>query len=61
MPMAVGGDEEGTVLFWQKNELAKKYNIQTAETIWQARKKCPDLVIRPHHDLYYKLFKAGYG
>ena len=41
-----------------KNELVKKYNIQTAETIWQAKKKCPDLVIvRPHHDLYCKYSK----
>ena len=59
VPMAVGGDEEsrhGIIL--AKNELAKKYNIQTAETIWQAKKKCPDLVIvRPHHDLYYKYSK----
>ena len=48
----------GTALFLAKNELAKKYNIQTAETIWQAKKKCPDLVIvRPHHDLYYKYSK----
>lgn len=56
VPMAVGGDEEsrhGIIL--AKNEKAKKFNIQTAETIWQARKKCPDLVIvPPHHDLYYK-------
>ena len=59
VPMAVGGDEEsrhGIIL--AKNEFAKKYNIQTAETIWQAKKKCPDLVIvRPHHDLYYKYSK----
>lgn len=47
----------GTVLFWQRMSL-QKYNIQTAETIWQAKKKCPDLVIvRPHHDLYYKYSK----
>ena len=27
--------------------------MQTAETIWQAKKKCPDLVLLPpHHDLY---------
>ncbi len=56
VPMAVGGDEEsrhGIIL--AKNELAKKFNIQTAETIWQAKKKCPNLVIvPPHHDLYYQ-------
>ncbi len=59
VPMAVGGDEEsrhGIIL--AKNELAKKFNIQTAETIWQAKKKCPDLVVvPPQHDLYCKYSK----
>lgn len=54
VPMAVCGSQEdrhGIVL--AKNELAKKYGIQTAETVWSARKKCPDLVIAPpHHDAY---------
>lgn len=54
VPMAVGGSVEarhGIIL--AKNELAKKYNIQTAETIFSAKKKCPDLVIvPPRHDLY---------
>ena len=54
VPMAVGGNVEarhGIIL--AKNELAKKYNIQTAETIYSAKKKCPNLVIvPPHHDLY---------
>lgn len=54
VPMAVGGDQEsrhGIIL--AKNELAKKFNIQTAETIWQAKRKCPELVIvPPQHDLY---------
>ncbi len=56
IPMAVGGSEEnrhGIIL--AKNELAKKYNIQTAETIHSARRKCPDLVVvAPHHDLYHE-------
>ena len=59
VPMAVGGDEEsrhGIIL--AKNEIAKKFGIQTAETIWQAKRKCPDLVIvRPHHDLYSQYSK----
>lgn len=59
VPMAVGGDEEsrhGIIL--AKNEKAKKFNIQTAETIWQAKKKCPNLVIvKPHHGLYYEYSK----
>ena len=53
-PVAVGGDSEtrhGIVL--AKNEAAKKYGIKTAETLWQARKKCPDLIVLPpHHDRY---------
>ena len=54
VPMAVGGSvEERHGIILAKNELAKKYNIQTAETIFSAKKKCPDLVIvPPHHDLY---------
>lgn len=54
VPMAVCGsveDRRGIVL--AKNELAKKYNIQTAETVFSAKKKCPHLVIaEPHHGLY---------
>lgn len=54
VPMAVGGDTEnrhGIIL--AKNELAKNFNVQTAEAIWQAKSKCPDLVIvPPHHDIY---------
>jgi len=54
VPVAVCGDpssRHGIIL--AKNEPAKKFGIQTAETIWQAKKKCPDLVLLPpHHDLY---------
>ena len=56
VPMAVCGSEEdrhGIVL--AKNELAKKYGIQTAETVYSARRKCPGLVIaKPHHEEYVK-------
>lgn len=54
VPMAVCGDpasRHGIIL--AKNEPAKRMGVQTAETIWQAKKKCPDLVLLPpHHDLY---------
>ena len=54
VPVAVCGDprtRHGIIL--AKNEPAKKYGIQTAETVWQAKKKCPGLVLLPpHHDLY---------
>ena len=42
VPMAVGGSEDnrhGIIL--AKNEKAKKFGVKTAETIWQAKKKCP--------------------
>ena len=58
-PVAVCGMESerhGIVL--AKNYHAKKYNIQTAETIWQARKKCPDLVVVPPHYDEYARFSA---
>ena len=47
-PMAVGGSEKlrhGIIL--AKNEIAKRYGVKTAETIWQAKRKCPDLVLLP--------------
>ncbi len=54
LPVAVCGDpasRKGIIL--AKNEAAKGYGVRTAETIWQARQKCPDLVLLPpHHDRY---------
>ena len=54
IPTAVCGDptsRHGIIL--AKNEPAKRCGVQTAETIWQARKKCPGLVLLPpHHALY---------
>ncbi len=59
--MAVCGDpsaRHGIIL--AKNEPAKAFGVKTAETIWQARKKCPDLVLLPaHHDRYREYSKAG--
>ena len=48
LPIAVGGDVEkrhGIIL--TKNGLAKSYGIKTGEALWEARQKCPDLVIFP--------------
>ena len=54
LPVAVCGDPEsrhGIVL--AKNEIAKSYGVKTAETIYQARRKCPELIcIPPHHRRY---------
>ena len=56
MPVAVSGsvdDRHGIIL--AKNDAAKKYNIKTAETVWQAKRKCPNLVLLPpHHKEYHK-------
>ena len=60
VPMAVCGsteDRHGIVL--AKNELAKKYGIQTAETVHTAKRKCPNLVIaEPHYGEYVKFSRA---
>lgn len=55
-PVAVAGDVEarhGIVL--AKNYEAKARGVQTAEPLWQARGKCPDIVfLPPHYELYEK-------
>ncbi len=54
LPVAVCGSKEdrhGIVL--AKTEEAKKYGVKTAEAIWEAKRKCPQLlIIPPHHDEY---------
>lgn len=59
VPMAVCGDpasRHGIIL--AKNEPAKRFGIQTAETVWQARKKCPGLVLLPPHHKLYREYSA---
>jgi DNA polymerase-4 len=55
-PVAVGGnveDRHGIIL--AKTAEAKKYGVVTGEAIWQAKRKCPDLiVVPPHFDIYAK-------
>lgn len=54
IPSAIGGSQKarrGIIL--AKSGPAKKYGVKTAETILDARRKCPNLVIvPPRHDLY---------
>jgi len=59
VPMAVAGYEESrTGIILAKNNLAKSYNVKTAETIWQAKKKCPSLVIvHPNMSVYKEYSK----
>lgn len=63
IPSIIGGDEEkrhGIVL--AKSPVAKKYGIKTAETIYSAKKKCPNLEVFPpnmefYHEMSNKFFK----
>lgn len=54
LPVAISGNPEnrhGIIL--AKNKIAKKFGVLTAETIYQAVKKCPELVLLPpHHEKY---------
>ena len=56
VPAAVAGNVEnrhGIIL--TKNQLAKKYQVQTGQAIWQAKQKCPDLVcVPPDYGLYVR-------
>lgn len=50
-------DRHGIVL--AKSREAKALGIKTGEVIWQAKNKCPDLIIvPPHYDEYLKYSKA---
>ena len=59
IPAIIGGDEEtrhGIVL--AKSESAKKCGIRTGETLWEAKLKCPDLILLPPHgDQYIRFCK----
>lgn len=60
IPAAVGGDEEkrhGVVL--AKSLPAKRYGVQTGESLFSARRKCPGLVVvPPDFDWYVRCSKA---
>lgn len=60
VPSVIGGDEEsrhGIVL--TKSIPAKKFNIKTGETLYNARAKCPGLIIvPPRYSLYMKCSSA---
>lgn len=63
LPVAVCGDKEnrhGIVL--AKNELAKQFGVKTAEPIFAAVKKCPDLVMLPPiYDQYEEYSKKAHA
>lgn len=55
-PVAVSGNptnRHGIIL--SKNEVAKKFNVKTAETVNSAKRKCPELILLPaNRDKYFK-------
>ncbi len=55
VPMAVAGDPENRVgIVVAKNEMARKFGVKTTDTVWQARKKCPEIVFVPPRHRFYK-------
>ena len=60
-PVAVGGSTEsrhGIIL--TKNEIASKYGLTVGEPLWQARQKCPDLIIvPPNYPLYLRFSRLA--
>lgn len=63
IPSIIGGDESkrhGIVL--AKSPIAKQYGIKTAETIYMARKKCPNLkVYSPNYQFYKEMSNKLFG
>lgn len=60
VPSVIGGDEasrHGIVL--TKSIPAKKFNIQTGETLYNARIKCPDLIIVPPRYWLYMMCSSA--
>lgn len=60
-PVAVCGSQDlrhGIVL--AKNYIAKKFKVITGEPIWQAKQKCPNLVVvNPNYSLYLRFSKEA--
>ena len=56
IPSVIGGDEESRRgIVTAKSPVAKKMGIVTAESLYTARKKCPNLKVYPgDYHLYYK-------
>lgn len=55
-----GSVEERAGIVLAKNELAKSYGVKTDEAIWQAKQKCPGLVVvSPHYDKYLKVSREA--
>ena len=60
-PVAVGGNPEkrhGIIL--AKNQKAKAAGVKTGEALWQAREKCPELLVMPpNYQLYLRFSRLA--
>ena len=60
-PVAVGGNPEkrhGIIL--AKNQKAKVAGVKTGEALWQAREKCPELLVMPpNYQLYLRFSRLA--
>ena len=57
LPVAVcGSSEERHGIVLAKNEAAKRFGVKTAEAVWEARAKCPELVILPPDYAAYRRY-----
>lgn len=55
-----GSVEERHGIVLAKTDEAKRFNVKTGEAIWQAKQKCPDLIIvEPHYSRYDEYSKAA--
>ncbi len=66
VPIAVcGSTEERRGIVLAKSEEAKRAGIKTGDAVWQAKRKCPEIVcVSPHFDEYMKysrMVKAIYA
>ena len=61
VPMAVTGNAEarhGIIL--SKNDIAKKFNVKTGESMYEARRKCPDIrFVTADHEKYMTYAKMS--
>lgn len=59
LPVAVAGDpEKRTGIILAKNEIAKAKGIKTGQTIFEAKRLCPNLVcLAPHYSQYESISK----
>lgn len=62
VPAVVGGNQEtrhGIIL--AKSIPAKKYGIQTGESVFEARAKCPELIVVPPNYYLYMQCSSAFG